>query len=276
MEWLTIILSSLLTIIAPSGLIIDTVAANQIRSRVDKVDQLAVRIDNVPSYQALGGKVDRIRIASRGIYLIPQLRIEELELESDPFDVNIQKLQQIGKNSLSESLRKPAQVALRFVIKSNDINQALESEEIKSRLQKILNNLVPKQDDLQIKFELTSGKLEFLPNNRVRTQIQLKQFRAEENTPQNLDIVLEAEIKVTSGRTVSIIGPTGSINGRKLSTRLLNGFADGLTKRLDLRNLEKQGVIVRVLQFNVEKESLNVAAFIRVNPTQPGTQDKSK
>ncbi|MGH2415639.1 MAG: LmeA family phospholipid-binding protein, partial [Microcystaceae cyanobacterium] len=79
MEFLTIFLSSLLAAISPAGLILETVVENTLRDRVEAVEQLEVRIDNTPSYQVLQGKVDRVRIASRGVEPIPHLRIEALE-----------------------------------------------------------------------------------------------------------------------------------------------------------------------------------------------------
>ncbi|MGB5771982.1 MAG: DUF2993 domain-containing protein, partial [Crocosphaera sp.] len=51
MEWFTILLSSFITIISPVGLIVDRVVADALRSQVAGVEELAVRIDNTPSYQ---------------------------------------------------------------------------------------------------------------------------------------------------------------------------------------------------------------------------------
>ena len=89
MEFFTIFLSSLLTVFSPVGLVVDTVIANNIRSQVDDVEELAVRVDNTPSYQLTQGKVDRVRIASRGIKPIEDFRIETLEIETDSIDVKI-------------------------------------------------------------------------------------------------------------------------------------------------------------------------------------------
>jgi hypothetical protein len=266
MEWLTIALSSLLTILAPVGLILDTVVADRLRSQVTEIEQLAVRIDNVPNYQVLEGKVKRIRIASRGIYPIPNLRIAALELESDPIDINLERLQQGGKNSLTEALRRPAQAAVRLEIKEADINNALQSSEIKTQLQKLIDKLAPNQEEINNRFELVNINLEFLPDNRIRTQIKLQQSNLENRETQPLEIILEVGLNLVNGRSLELVKPTGSLNGKKLSTRLLNGFAEGLNEKLDLRTLEKRGILIRVLQFNIDDQSLNLATFIRVNP----------
>ena len=69
MEFLTILLSSLLGLVSPTGLVTEKVANNVVRSQFSKVEQLQIRIDNPPSHQLLQGKVQRIRMAGRGLQL---------------------------------------------------------------------------------------------------------------------------------------------------------------------------------------------------------------
>jgi len=94
MEWLTITLASVLTLLTPAGAIIDTVLAHTLRSQVQKVEQLAVRVDNTPNYQALQGKIARVRISARGIYPRADVRIEKIELETEPISLDLRQLQQ--------------------------------------------------------------------------------------------------------------------------------------------------------------------------------------
>ncbi len=68
MEFIAILLSSLISLVSPTGLVIDKVAENTLRKQFASVERLQVRIDNTPSYQILGGRVDRIRIAGRGLF----------------------------------------------------------------------------------------------------------------------------------------------------------------------------------------------------------------
>lgn len=65
MEFLTILLSALLGIVSPAGFVLDRVAETAIRNQLDSAEELSVRIDNTPSYRALQGRVDRVRIAGR-------------------------------------------------------------------------------------------------------------------------------------------------------------------------------------------------------------------
>ena len=70
-------------------------------------------------------------------------------------------------------------------------------------------------------------------------------------------------MKLIAGRNLELIEPEATINGKKLSPRLLKGFARGINKRLDLRTLEEMGITVRILKLNIDEDELNLATFVR-------------
>jgi hypothetical protein len=275
MEWFTIILTGLLTAIAPAGLILDNVVENTLRQQVKKIEQIEVRFDNTPSYQILEGKVDRVRIASRGVEPIANLRIEAIELETDPINANLDRLQQGGKEALIESLRQPFQAGIRVVIKEADINKALAAPNIKAQIQQLIDNLLPKGEDNPIqKIEFISSQVQFIDNNRLRVQSQVQIYRNDDKPPESIDLIIEVGLNIIAGRSLQFVEPTGTLNGRKLSSRLLKGFAENFSSKLDLRELEKQGLTIRILQFKLEQNQINLAAFLRVEPRQPASQIK--
>jgi hypothetical protein len=278
MEWLTIILSSLLAAISPTGLILDRLAENKLRSQVEAVEQLAVRIDNVPSYQVLQGKVERVRLASRGIQPIPDLRIDTVDLETDAIDVDLSRLQQ-GKSA--DALRQPLQAAIHVAITEADLNQALRSPKIQARLQQMIDELMPKQTEFALpRFTLLKAHLDFMGANRVQFQVQVqesatqtdKESKTQTDKPETLDLVLEVGLNVVAGRSLELVEPKGTLNGKRLSSKLLKGFAQGLNKKLDLRNLENKGITARLLQFKIEEQQMNLAAFIRLEPAATGKE----
>ena len=75
MEILTIVLSGLLSLVSSGGIFLDYVAANQIRSQIISLEEQAIRIDNSPNYQIARGKLQKVRIATRGLRIKPDLRI---------------------------------------------------------------------------------------------------------------------------------------------------------------------------------------------------------
>lgn len=273
MELIAILLSSVLGAISSTGLILDRVVENNLRDSVESVEKVAVRIDNTPSYQVIQGKVDRIRIAMRGVEPIPHLRIDTLELETDPIDVNLSSLQGGGIDKFRESLRQPLQGAVRLAISEADINRALQTPSVQSLIQQAINRLVPdRNQSSQMSFSLVDSRLDFLENDRLGVRLNLQSSNGATGTSEALEIILEVGFRLVNGRSIQLIEPEGTINGRRLSNRLLQGFAERLSQELDLRTLDKQGTIARLLQLETDGEKLNLAAFVRVetlNPADP-------
>jgi hypothetical protein len=267
MEWFVIILSSLLSAITPAGMIIDSVVENNLRDRVEDVEQLDVRVDNAPSYQLLQGKIDRLRIASRGVRPIHDLRIAVAELETDPIDVDLQRLQSEGAKALPQALRQPFRGAFRVVVTEDDLDRALQSPRIKSQLEELISRFVARSGEgTPQPFKILNADLDFLDDNRFDLSVQLQRAERQNNNSEPVEIKLEVGLNLIEGRSLQLIAPQGTVNGRKLSTRLLRGFAQGLNEQLDLRRFEKRGITARLLQFNLTQEELNFAAFVRVAP----------
>ncbi|MGF1478577.1 MAG: DUF2993 domain-containing protein [Cyanophyceae cyanobacterium] len=258
MEWVTIILASLLAAISPAGLILDSVLENRIRSQIAAVEQLEVRIDNAPSYQILQGKIERLRIASRGLEPIEDLRIEALELETDPMAIDWEQLQSSG--NIQDSVAQ-LQGGVRLVLTETDLNQALQSPLVQSQLQQLLSQLPGATQARE--YELVDPRLE-LDSTRLRIQAELKQA----GTDESLRVSLESGLEVSDGHTLLLVEPKGTIDGRPLSQRLLQGIAQGISQRFfDLRRLEEAGIVARLLQLDIQAERLKMAAFIRVEKT---------
>lgn len=282
MEVLTIVLSGLLSLISSTGLIADSVAASRIRSQVVSVEKQKVRIDNSPSYSVAQGKLQKVRFATRGLRVQPDLRIEALELETDPIDVDISKLDLDSINQLRESLNRPFQGALRLVLTQEDLNQALQSPAILAQIQQILNRLiVSRAGSTNIAYQLSNIGIDFYPDNRLG--INLKLARPVSNfesspestgktaTPQSreLNMSLELGIKVINGKKISLVDPQGTVNGRPMSSRLLNGFAVGISDRLNLGLLERDGILTRILQLEIREDNMELASFLKLETKSP-------
>lgn len=266
MELLTILLSSLIAAISPTGLVIDKVIDRNLRDRLYSIEQLAVRVDNTPSYQIIQGKVEKVRIASRGAYITENLRIDTLELETDPINLDLQRLRQIkDTKDFQKSLRQPFQGAVHLVLTEADLNRALRSKEIIQPLTKLLNRLVSRRGGKEApRYELLNPAIELLENNRLRLQGQLSRVGYSDRPAQSLEILLETGIKVVKGRSIELIEPSGSINGRKLATRILQDLGNALVSGLDLQTLEKSGITARLLQLDIGSDLINLVTFVRI------------
>ena len=289
MEILTIVLASLMSLGSSGGIILDKIAQAKISSQVISIEEQAVRIDNQPNYNVAKGKLSRVRIASRGVRLEPGIRIAVLDLETDPLSVKPSELKLSSIDSLRESLNAPATGAAKIVINEADLDRALQSPEIQKRLQDNLNRLiVRKAGSSNISYNLTDVRLELRPQNRVWVSFRLDRPRPSlSSTPESarmgtsrtnnrsreLAISLELTLKVIDGRVIRIVDPQGTVNGSPMSSRLLNGFATGISDRLDLNVLEEDGILARILQLEINEDNLQLVGFVRLETKQPESSD---
>lgn len=255
MEFFTILLSGLLAVLTPVNLIADKVTAKAIRARFNKVEQLKVRIDNAPNYQLIQGKVERVRIAGRGMWLTPDIRIDALELETDPLNVDLQRLRS-GAQANPTFLRQPLQAGVRLVLTEADLNKALASPNVAARLKIIGSRALGGPPE---RYEFINPKIELLANNRLRFQMEVR----EKDAPP-LALNVESGLSIVSGRSLQLVEPVVIVNGKPLSPPLVGALTRGISNGLNLRTLEERGITARFLQFKVDKGELNVAAFVRV------------
>lgn len=278
MEFITYLLSAVFGLLSTAGFFVENIARNTIRSQFDKVEQLQVRVDNVPSYQLVQGKVERVRIAGRGLWLIPEARIAALELETDPVDVNIQRLRQRGQLPTA-ALRQPLQAGLRLVLTEADINNALQTPRIKA----VLQNLVTRYAGAFLnqgsqRYTFVNPRVEFLDNNRLRFQVELQQEGETQTDAANakkLPIRLESGIAFVSGRRLQLIEPSASIDNNEIPSFLLGPLSQSLTEQFDLGQLEQSGITARLLQLKINPDQLEIAAFVRVLPSPSPQKDKN-
>ncbi|MCC0177617.1 DUF2993 domain-containing protein [Waterburya agarophytonicola K14] len=278
MEVLTIVLSGLLSLASSGGIIADSVAASRIRSQIISLEEQKIRIDNSPNYAVAGGKLQKVRIATRGSKIKPDLRIEALELETDRVDLNLKRLNLDSIDELRRSLNRPFQGAVRLVLTEVDLNRALKSPLILDRIQKILNRLIiSKAGSTNIAYKLLDLKLELRPQNRLGVKFKLSRSRSafetdrHSGTSRSRELVMELElgVRVVNGKTIALIEPQGTVNGRPMSPRLLNGFAIGISDRLDLGSLSRDGILARILQLEIDEDKVELASFFKLETKNP-------
>jgi hypothetical protein len=102
--------------------------------------------------------------------------------------------------------------------------------------------------------------MDFLGNNRIRFQVELRQKDAETTA-----LMVESGLSFTAGHSLKLMEPAVTLNRQSLSPILIAGFSEGIGRRFDLRTLEEAGITARVLQWKVDTDELQVAAFVRVD-----------
>ncbi len=265
MEVLTVVLSSLLLLISPVGIVVDQVAENAIRSQLAGAESLDIRIDNGPSYQLLQGKVDRIRIAGRGISPVEGLRFEVAELETDPIDLAFGSLRN-GEVVLDEAL----QGALRLVLTEADVNAFLASPMVQERLASIrIGGLNPAQARERDRYRIVNPTVDFLDGDRFKLSVEL------EDLVQAGSLMIEAEsgLDAAAGDRLMLVAPTLTVNGQVLDEQVVNLLLGNVVDRLNLQQLEQRGLSARVLNLATVQDAVDVALWVRVDPSVTAPRD---
>ena len=268
MELVTVLLSSLLLLISPAGIVLDQVAENAIRDRLAGAESIDVRIDNGPSYQLLQGKVDRVRIAGRGISPILGLRVDVAELETDSIDLDIKRLRR-GEVVLDQAF----QGAARIVLTEADVNAFLRSPFVTKQLDNLNIGAFatnPAQSREGDRYRIYNPSVDFLDGdqtsqggNRIRLSAEL------EDLVEGAGFVVEIEtgLALSAGDRFMLIDPIVVVDDNPVDPRLINIVIGGLTNRLALQQFDESGIATRIINFDIQADSLDLALWVRVDPS---------
>jgi hypothetical protein len=260
MELFAGLLTTILGIAGAPGIAIDKIATDFLRGQIVRADALEVRVDNAPNYQILLGNVDRIRVAGRGVYVLDFLRIDQIDLETDPISIDINGLQS-GKIVL----RRPLQAAVRVVLLSTDINTALRSPSIQSSFKSLSIDITGTNRNPEI-LDLINPEVTFLESNRIRLAATLQsQPKPTQPKPTQLKVSVNAELKTIGGTKLQIVNPRIELEGTPVPEKIAQAFAQGLNKVLDLRQLESKGITARVLKLEFTEGKMQVIGFAKMD-----------
>ncbi|BAW97203.1 hypothetical protein NIES970_21490 [[Synechococcus] sp. NIES-970] len=270
MEFLALLMSGLLVGLSPFSFILEQVSGRQISQRLQDAESFEVRVDNIPSHQFIGGKIDRVQIASRGVELVPGLRLAVLELETDALNLDLAQLRsgQPGPNVL----REPLQTGMRFVLTEADVNEALRSPRVKTLLQPVINRLLTAPGSTRPeRFQLETATLDFLGNNRFQFMGDISRIDAATGETEQSTLRLAFTLGLASGSQFQWQDLEGSIDDQPLPPPLLSGFAQAFSQRFNLRIFQNRGLTARFLQLDADSQELQGAMFIRFTPPEPAS-----
>lgn len=268
LELLSVILAGLLTVTSPVGLVVDKTVSKSFRSQFYKVEDVRVRIESVPTHQLLQGKVDKVQVAAKGIWLTPDIRVQTLEIETDSLAFNTKELQQVQPGnfqSLLDVFQKLPQAGLKLVFTEKDINQALKSPKVKELVKKMLTSLtLDSTGDFLQDYDLKNMEIKFLGNNRVQLKLDLEKMSNKES----LGLKLETGITVLGGRKLQLTAPSVTVDDQPVPAQFFESTIEGINQKLDLKTLEEKGILARVLKLNITNDSLELTTFIKLQQSK--------
>ncbi|WP_373540512.1 DUF2993 domain-containing protein [Chamaesiphon sp.] len=266
MELVTILLSGLTALLSLTGVVVDKNIEAAFRSQIDRAEELQVRTDNAPAHQIINGKIDKVRVAGRGLWVTKDLRLDTLEIETDPIAVNLSALQADGQTPRASSLGQPIQAAIRLKLNEGDLNNFLKSPSAIAQLQSMTTRTLggAAASSLNKDYQITNPQVKFLANNRLGLSAELK----DPGSGETLAVKLETGVGVIGGRKFQLVEPTATVGGTQVPPFLLAGLTTGIGDRLNVDMLEQRGLSTRILQFKVNPQQLELAAFVRISGKQ--------
>lgn len=265
METLTILLSSLFLVGSPSGLLVDRITQSLLKSTFDRAETWQVRVDNAPVHRLLQGQAERVRIAGREIWITEDLQIAKLEIETDAIDL---KLQGSGDRQSLDILEQPLQAGISIAFTDTALNQWLKSPQMSDRLRQFGLSSLPRLAAAQLeRYRIVNPEITFL-DNRIRLQFQLQQLPNPDTSSQpfELGLAVESGFTIIKGWGLELVDLEVTVNQEPVPPLVINLIQRGVREQVDLRTLESNSVILRLLQMQITPGQLEIAGFIRVQP----------
>ncbi|MBE9032929.1 DUF2993 domain-containing protein [filamentous cyanobacterium LEGE 11480] len=253
MEFLAVLLSGLIAIISPINFGGEAIATQQLKKQFVTVENLTVRIDNTPSYKIAQGKIDQVRIAGKGLFPMRDLRIDTLEIETDP----------IALAGLKAKLAKPLQAGVKLVLTEQDLNQALQSPTIVNQLKQLGGQALGSQASEQIaRYTFVNPRLALLSAQRIRVEVDLQ----ERGYQDRLKLKIETDVTVQSGKSIQLTNTNITTNEQPIYAPLTRRLIAGVNQQLNLDRLEKSGITARILSLNFSQNQAHITTFVQVRP----------
>ncbi|MGI0481677.1 DUF2993 domain-containing protein [Geminocystis sp. CENA526] len=258
MEFFVISATIIIFLFTGGGLILNNSLTNILRNQSEEIGEVKVRVNSIPTHQLIKGEADSIQISLKQWQPRPHIRVELLELETDRIGIDLDQIRKLNADNWQTVLKKPLNMAWRTILTENDLNNLIKSPQVEEMISKVTG-------DASSGFELLELNLNLKGNNRIAMETKVKlPIRGEEI----LDVNLEFNLGVIKGHSIIISDIEGTLNNRRLSSSLLQGFVDNINNQLSWRNLEDSGITMRLLQFNINEDTLEIAGFIHLQPSK--------
>jgi hypothetical protein len=200
-----------------------------------------------------------VRIAGRSLQLKKQnVQIALFELETDPIELELSSLKR-----KRPKLKRPLQAGIRLVLTEQDVNKLLQSPQLLGRLRQININSVGSQNSrVTFGYNFINPYVKFLANNRFLFQVELQDGKSK-----SLLIRVQSGVSIVSGRYIQLVNPYITVDGQKVPDQFVKVILNNLNKQLDLGNLEGDGIQARILKLEMKPTEIEIATFLRIEPS---------
>ena len=216
-----------------------------INSQLDEVEKLDVVIRTDPA-KLIQGKVDSVAISGEGLVMKQDLRVESVEMSTSSVEVNPISLA-FGKVELTQPTNAQAQI----VLTQTDLNRALASDYLRSRMQGIEIQL----DGECRAIDVQQVQLDLLGDGQISIQTDL--FLRENSEKIGFSAIAKPSLQ-DNGQRIAL--EIVSAEGQGLSLVLAMALFEKIMELLELRKFDIKGVTFWLEELYVEKDKLLIQA----------------
>lgn len=225
------------------------VAEVGISSQLDEVENLSVDIRTNPG-KLLQGEVDSVSISGKGMVIKQDLRMESLNVQTTKVSIN-----PLGALFGNIELDRPANADAQIVLTEEDLNRALASDYLISKLQ----GLKLENEQQAHTIELRQATIHLLEGGTMSFNIDF--LLQESNEAKSISAMVIPKIK-TDGQKIDL--EILSVQGQGLNPELGAALLKQITTLLDLGNFDMPGMSLWIKRFDIQAGRMIIHATTQI------------
>ena len=233
--------------------VLSQAAEMTLSSQLDEAEKIDVDV-RTDLFKIVQGQADSVAVTGEGLVIQKDIRVQEMELHIDNVDIN-----PLSAIFGQVELNQPTDATARIVLKETDINRALNSEYIRSKVPSLELNVegnvaVIKPQHIEIQLPV-DGKVVFRINALLYDEI---------GKTKQIGFIATLLVK-TSEQPLLMEGFNCTPPGQGISLDLAIAFMQKLRELLNLSYYELDGMALRVKDIEVQKGSVTIQGDAHVS-----------
>ena len=225
---------------------ISKVAELGIESQLDNADNLDVNVRTNP-LDLMQGEIDSVSVKGEGLVMKKELRAEKLRIETSNISINSIKAA-MGNIELIQ----PTDARMLVVLKEEDLQNALNSEYIKNKLQ----NLEIECEGEKAHAKIEQVKFVLLDDGKIGLNADV--YLVEKNNNSKISLTAIPEID-NAGNCINLKS-VEYLENKGSNIEVAKAIVSSAEEILDLRNFELDQMSLRVRKLDVKLGKLTIEA----------------
>lgn len=198
------------------------------------------------------GEADSISLKGKGLITPQDLRLEELELQTDNIAVNLLNAA-LGKLELTHA----ADASMRVVVTADDLNRALNSHYLRNLLQ----HLEIQVENQVIAIELQQAECSLPGNDQVALKAQMLAHLADKTQPttgKTQPVAMRVVLKSKAGGQYITFKEGEYLDDKDLPLDLTAALLVKITEWLNQRSFQYEDISLYLRRLEVEKDKVSI------------------